>query len=341
MNKHRDRIVVTLCICVALIVGCRQRSNNAQEVVVYTSLDQVFSQPILDAFEKETGIKVKAVYDSEATKTTGLVNRLIAEKDNPRADVFWNSEACRTIILKQKGILAPYKSPSASDIPPVFKDPEGYWTGFGARCRILIYNKNLLKPDDLPKSIFELTEPKWKGKVAMAYPLFGTMAMHAAALYVHLGSDKAEQYFRDLKANDVRIVDGNASSRDRVVDGTVPIGFTDTDDAYVAIANGSPVDILWPDKDGIGTLMIPNTVGLIQGGPNPETGKIFIDYLLSKNTERLLAFSDAGQIPLRPDVNRPAHVPSPDKVKAMEVDFEKVAEQMESSGRFLQQIFAR
>ncbi len=184
-----------------------------QKVVVYTSLDKVFSQPVLEAFEKETGIKALAVYDSEATKTTGLVNRLIAEKDNPRADVFWNSETGRTIVLKQKGILAKYISSSAVDIPDTFKDTDGYWTGFAARCRILIYNTDLLKEQELPKSIFELTEPKWKDKVALAYPLFGTTATHVAALYTHMGEGKAKQYFDSLKANGVMIVDGNASAR--------------------------------------------------------------------------------------------------------------------------------
>ena len=132
-------VCVGLCVLAALFSGCAKRPAR-QEVIVYTSLDKVFSQPIFEAFEKETGIKVKAVYDSEATKTTGLVNRLIAEKNNPKADIFWNSETGRTVVLMKKGVLAQYVSPCASDIPAGFKDPEGYWTGFAARCRILIYN---------------------------------------------------------------------------------------------------------------------------------------------------------------------------------------------------------
>jgi iron(III) transport system substrate-binding protein len=198
-----------------------------------------------------------------------------------------------------------------------------------------------VKEEDLPKSIFELTEPKWEGKVSLAYPLFGTTATHFAALFANLGEVKAKEYFEALKANGIKIVDGNASSRDRVVDETVAIGFTDTDDAYVAIEKGHPVDIIWPDKEGIGTLLIPNTIALIKGGPNTEAGKKFIDFLLSPEVERKLAFSEAGQIPLRGDIERPKHVPKPEQVKAMEVDYEKVAEMMESSGRYLQELFVR
>ena len=340
----KNRVFLTVCCLLSVWTisfnGCKGK-DPVEQVVIYTSLDKVFSQPVLEAFEKETGIKVLAVYDSEATKTTGLVNRLIAEKDSPRADVFWNSETGRTIVLKQKGVLAQYVSPSACDIPPQFKDPEGCWTGFAARCRILIYNTDLLKNEVLPGSIFELTQPKWKGRVALAYPLFGTTATHAAALFAHLGDKKARVYFEALKANGVMITDGNASARDRVADGTVPIGFTDTDDAFVAIKQGRPVDIIWPDRDGIGTLLIPNTVALIKGGPNPEAGKKLIDFLLSPKVEEMLAHCESGQIPLRPAIKRPADVPALDKIKLMEVDYEETAGLMEPSGRFLQKLFIR
>lgn len=340
-NAQRGTSFGLLVVLIGLLSGCKGTKPAKEEVVIYTSLDKVFSQPILEAFEKETGIKVLDVYDSEATKTTGLVNRLIAEKDSPRADVFWNSETSRTIVLKRKGVLEKYFSPSAADIPTQFKDPEGYWTGFAARCRILIYNTKMVQKKDIPKSIFELTDPKWKGRVAFAYPLFGTTATHCAAFFAYMGEDKAKGYLAALKANGVMITDGNASSRDRVVDGTVPIGFTDTDDAFVAMNKGHLVDIVWPDKEGIGTLLIPNTVALIRGGPNPEAGKKLIDFLLSPKVEEMLAYAESGQIPLRPGIKRPPHVPRPDQVKAMEVDYEKVADWMEPSAQFLQKLFAR
>lgn len=340
-RKHYTYILTILSIIILSSSSCKNKNSSQKEVVVYTSLDKVFSQPVLTIFEKQTGIKVKAVYDSEATKTTGLANRLIAEKNSPQADVFWNSETGRTIILKQKAVLAPYVSPSAKDIPDTFKDKDGYWTGFAARCRVLIYNKNLITKEDLPNSIFDLTKPKWKGRVSLAYPLFGTTATHVAALYAYLGDEKARQYFESLKANDIKIVDGNASSRDRVIDGTVAIGFTDTDDAYVAIDKGYPIDIIWPDKDGMGTLLIPNTVALIKNGPNPDAGKKFIDFLLTRETEKTLAFSQAGQIPLRADVERPVYVPASGKIKTMKVDYERVAEFMEPTAKFTQKLFVR
>jgi iron(III) transport system substrate-binding protein len=312
-----------------------------QQVVVYTSLDQVFSEPILREFEGQTGIEVKAVYDVEASKTTGLVNRLIAEQRRPRADVFWNSEVGRTLLLKDRGVLAPYQSPSAADIPEQFKDPDGWWTGFAARARVLIYNKTLLGDADLPKSIFDLTEPAWKGRVALAYPLFGTTATHVAAWYAVLEAERTEEYLRALKANEIVIVDGNATSRDVVVQGELPLGFTDTDDANVAIQAGEPVGMIFPDKDGLGTLMIPNTVALIAGAPHPDAGRRLIDYLLSREVESRLAFSESMQIPVRPGVAKPDHVPDYNEVRAMDVSYRAIADNMERGARFCRALFTR
>jgi iron(III) transport system substrate-binding protein len=331
---------VLLTILIMCVLACCTKTDQ-KEVVIYTSVDQIFSEPILSDFEKNTGIKVKAVYDVEASKTVGLVNRLLSEKGHPQCDVFWNSEVGRTIFLKQKGIFTLYTSLSAKDIPFQFKDKDGYWTGFAARARVLVYNTNLLKPSDLPKSIFDLTKVQWKGKVAMGYPVFGTTATHMAALYATLGQERTETFLKALKANEVVIVDGNSVVRDMVVEGQLPIGFTDTDDVNVAIQAGKPVKMIYPDRDGLGTLLIPNTVALIHHAPHPEQGKKLIDYLLSREVESKLAFFESAQMPIRDGVKTPPHVPSFSSIKAIKVDYYDVAANIEKSDRFCQSLFIR
>jgi iron(III) transport system substrate-binding protein len=322
-----------------VLFGCS--GENQREVVIFTSVDQVFSEPILQAYEKQTGVKVKAVYDVEASKTTGLVNRLIAEKNNPKCDVFWNSEFGRTLILKQKDILTPYRSPSAEDIPAKFKDPQGYWTGYAARARVFVYNTKMLDESRLPQSIFDLTDDRWRGKVALAYPLFGTTATHVAALYSLLGQEKTEAYLKGLIDNEVVVVDGNSVVRDLVVEGKLPLGLTDTDDVNVAMQSGKPVKMLFPDKAGIGTLFIPNTIALIKNAPHPVEGKKLIDYLLSKEIESKLAFSESAQIPVRDDVVKPDTIPDFSAIKAMEIDYYQVAAKMEEAARYCQKLFVR
>lgn len=345
------------------LVGCGPKEN---EVIVYCSLDEIHSREILKGFEEKTGIKVKSSWDTEATKTTGLVNKLIAEKNNPICDVFWNNEVAQTMILKKEGLLAPYLSPAAKDIPSKFKDKDGYWTGFAARARVIIYNKELVG-DAIPKSIYDFLDPKWKGKMAIASPLFGTTATHAAALFCFLGEEKAKEYFAGLRANEVIICDGNAHVKDQVAAGEVYFGLTDTDDANLAILAREPVGVVYPDQavpntdyrfvspaipvesavdEGpdqkpMGTLVIPNSVALIKGSPHPQNARLLIDYLLSAEVEEKLAFSRSVQMPLRPGVKRPATVPAVDSLKVMEVDFVEVGARMRKTARYLQETFLR
>ena len=313
-----------------LLFSC---SGNSDEVVVYTSVDQVFSEPILKDFEKETGIRVKAVYDTEETKSTGVLNRLIAEKDNPQCDVFWSGDPVRTIVLKNKGITTPYQSPSAKGIPSVYKDPEHYWTGFSARARVLIYNNKLL-PDNAPQSIFDLTKEEYKGKVAIANPLFGTTTFHISAIFTALGDEKAKQFMAALKKNDVIIATSNGDVKKRVANGEVACGLTDTDDANEAIKEGADVGIVFLDQNGIGTLVMPNTVCLIKGSPDNTNGKKLMDYLLSRQTEARLAVSCA-QMPLHKGVKVPEGVPSLDNIKPMNISYEKTAEKLEEIQGYL------
>lgn len=339
-SRKEKRIILHLTFCL-LIIFAWTATAAARQVVVFTALDQVFSEPILQEFQKNTGIRVKAVYDLEATKTTGLVNRLIAEKNHPQCDVFWNNEVIKSIILKHKGVLQPYVSPSAKEIPETFKDKEGYWTGFAARARVLVANTRALESAARPKSIQDLTRPEFKGKAAIANPLFGTTATHVAALFSFWGEARAKQFFKDLKANEIRILDGNSVVKDRVGAGAIVAGFTDTDDANVGIEAGLPIKKIFPDKSGMGTLLIPNTVAMIAGCPHPGEAKQLIDYLLSKEVEQKLAFCPSVQMPLRKDVPTPADFVTIDQIKAMPVDFEKVAAVMDSSVRFVQEEFIR
>ena len=309
--------------------------NEDRVVTAYVSTDRVFSEPVLREYERRSGVKVNAVYDTEETKSTGLANRLIAEKPRPQADVFWSNEPVRTLVLKGRGVLAPYRSPGAEGIPAVLVDPDGYWTGFSARMRVIAYNTQLVAADAAPRSIFDLVDPKWKGQVAMADPRFGSTSFHVAALYALAGDDKMDEFFRQLKANAVRIVDGNSVVRDLVARGDVKVGLTDTDDVNVAIENGQPVAMVLPDKDGLGVPVMPNMVSLIAGAPHLEDARKLIDYLLSAEVEQQLAQSEAVQIPLHARVPGPKNIPALATFKPMTLDYAKAAARVEDVTRRL------
>jgi iron(III) transport system substrate-binding protein len=317
--------VLTWCGIALIVVGACRRSDpaaggqSARQVTAYVSADRPFSEPVLREYERRSGVRVDVVYDTEETKSTGLANRLLAEQARPRADVFWSNEPVRTLVLKSKGVLAPYRSPSAVGIPAALLDPEGFWTGFSARIRVIAYNTKLVKANEAPQSVFDLADQKWRGQVAMADPRFGSTSFHVAALYALAGDEKMDDFFRRLKANDVRIVDGNSVVRDMVARGEVKVGLTDTDD----------VNVVLPDRNGLGVPVMPNMMSLIASAPHPEEGKKLIDYLLSSDVERQLAQSEAVQIPLHGGVQGPKNIPAIETFKPMTLDFAKAASRVE------------
>jgi iron(III) transport system substrate-binding protein len=309
----------------SLLAGCSSRSR---EVVVYTSVDQVVSEPILREFEKQSGLTVRAVFDTEETKSTGVLNRLIAEAGRPQADVFWSGDPVRPFVLVKRGLVPPYESPNAAGIPPAFRAADGTWTGFAARVRVLLVNKNRVPASGMPRSIRDLADPRWKGATSIANPLFGTTTMHVAALFSTWGEEQGQAFLQALKDNQTRVASSNGEVKRLVAAGEVAFGVADTDDAQEALAEHAPIEVVFPDQDGIGTLVMPSTVSLMRGGPHPDAGRKLIDYLLRPETERRLAEA-AAHVPLRAGVQTPPGVKRAGEFKAMQVDYSRVADEME------------
>ena len=280
--------------------------------MVYVSADDHLARQVIAVFEKETGINVEMAGDAEATKTTGQVQKLRDEKDNPQADVFWSNEIFMTITLAEEGVLAPYESPATADWPAAFRDPENHWYGFAGRARVIGYAPDRVAPDEVPQTWRDLADPRLKGRIVMADPRFGTTGGHLGAMKTYWDQTETPGYYEDtflpsLARNDVRIIpSGNAGVIRAVVGGEADLGLTDTDDIWAAQARGQNVDLVYPshgtkeNTHGQGTLLIPNTIALIAGGPNPKSAGRFIDFMLSEQVERMIAETDSHNVPLRP-----------------------------------------
>ncbi len=337
MRKTISYAAVLIMVPLLFLVSCT--TDKTKEVVVYTAVDREYAEPIFNEFQKNTGITVKAVYDVEASKTTGLVTRLATEKARPRADVFWNNEFSQTILLQEDGVLTPYTSPNAADIPVQFKDPEGYWTCFGGRARIIIINTNLVKREEFPRSIYDFLDPRWPAdRIGIANPLFGTTKTHAAALYGLWGKDEAKAFFGDIRERGVRIIDGNALVRDLVARGELMMGLTDTDDACVAVDRGDPVAVVFPDQETFGTLIVPSSVALILGGPNPQNGEKLIDYLVAAENEDALVGAGFFQTTVRESGKKPECIPMIG-IKGMDVAYPEIVKNLSPAKDDLSEIF--
>jgi iron(III) transport system substrate-binding protein len=300
-------------VLLAAAAGCGKPS-----VTVYASADQDVAQPVFDRFERETGIHVDAKFDTEATKTTGLANTLRAERSRPRADVFWSNEQAANVALAAEQVTEPFRVAGASGAasaaasvadawPSQWRDRDGRWYAFAGRARVIVY-----APDRValpPETWTQLVAPRWRGKIAMADPRFGTTRSHLGAMKaywdIHAMPGYYEAFAEGLAENLPRILtSGNAGVIDAVARGEADIGLTDTDDVFAAQARGLKLAMVFPRhaRDpgtvGGGTFAIPNTVAVVAGCPHPEAARRFVEFMLAPETERELAKMAAHHAPL-------------------------------------------
>ena len=333
-----------VALLILLLAGC---TPAADRVVLYSAQDREFAEPLFAEFTRQSKLAIAPKFDTEANKSVGLAAELLAETRRPRCDVHWNNEILATIRLARAGAYAEYASPSAVDFPAWTVGKDRTWQAFAARARVLIVNTNRVADNARPKRLFDLTNPKWRGQVAMAKPMFGTTATQAACLFEVLGAERAKQFYLELQANDVQIVAGNKQVAVKVASGEFAIGLTDTDDAMIEILAGKPVTMIFPDREPhpdyprLGVLYIPNTITLIKHAPNAAGGQKLIDYVLAKEPE--LATGGGYQIPLNPkvQVELPQAMLRPENVTRMAVDFERAADMWDDVQTFLRERFAR
>ena len=282
-------------LAILFLVTCTGQVDDAPQVTIYVSADEHVAREVFAAFTKKTEIKVLWVGDTEASKTTALVNRLRLEKDIPIADVFWSSEILGMIQLANQNLLAAHHSSVADSWPVQHRDALNRWFGFSPRARVIAYDPTRVQESTLPEFWWSY------GEAAMADPRFGTTGTHLAVMASF--ENQFSEFVDSLQGE--RFLGGNAATLQAVIDGTATLAMTDTDDVHAAIARGASVAMHFPrhhDGVGGGTLLIPNTVGIIQGCDHPRLATAFVDFMLSDEVAVLLARSTSHNIPLQPSV---------------------------------------
>jgi iron(III) transport system substrate-binding protein len=324
-------LLVGIPALLALTSGCNANGNEtANVVVVYSSLDDEFAQPLVEQFERGTGIEVKLISDTEKAKSSGLLNRLLEERDRPQCDVFLSEDPLRAAVLKKKGLSAPYQSAAARGLRPEFSDPDHHWTAMSARVRVLLVNLKdpLFETVPVPTSVYDLADPRYKGKACIGNPLFGTTTMHCLAIFHQLGEAEATKFFEAMLANEVHLLESDGDVEDRIDKGEFAFGLTDNDDAMAAVrlSKGKKMKMVFLDEKGLG-MLAPDAPVLIKNCPNPENGKKFIDFMLRPETEVELA-KIPSQIPLRADLPPSTEYPYPsfEAMRGMKVDFNELAD---------------
>lgn len=306
-------------------------------LVVYTGRSEPLIQPVIEAFKaKHPNVEVllKAGSNSE------LANALIEERANPQADVFVTTELFTIQALAREGIFASYSPLGADLLPSEFRGADNAWIGLTRRARVIMYNRDLVAEDELPTSMFDLTDAKWRGQIAAAGSTNGSMQAQIAAMRQLLGEEATQEWLYGLIANEVTFFGGHTDVRKAVGAGEFKLGLVNHYYYYLQLAEGSNVGIVFPDQgEGqIGLITNATAAAIVKGGKNLPAAQAFLDFLVSAEGQKLFAEQNyeypllAG-VPLREGVQpldglRLADV---DVVKAS-LDFDATFDLMERVG---------
>lgn len=258
------------------------------DLVIYSGRSESLIQPVLDAFQAkypQVKILLKSGSNSE------LANALIEEQANPQADVFVTTEIFTIQRLSQQGLFASYRPLGAERLPAEFLGPEDSWTGITRRVRVIMYNTDLVSAEEAPQSIFDLTDPKWKGQIAAAGSTNGGMQAQIAAMRQLLGDTATQEWLLGLMANDATFFGGHTDVRKAVGAGEFKLGLVNHYYYYLQLAEGSPVGIVFPDQgEGqIGLFSNATAAAILKGAKNLAAAQAFLDFLVSEEGQKLFA----------------------------------------------------
>ncbi|NLC65867.1 MAG: extracellular solute-binding protein [Clostridium sp.] len=290
-------------------------ADDGDELVVYCPHNAEVINPIVKEFGERTGIKVDIV----AAGTGELLKRVESESDNPLGDVMWGGGAESLDSFKE--YFSPYKTSEDSHIPDNFKDEDNYWTGFSALPMVIMYNKNLVKEDEVPKTWKDLTDPKYKGKIAYAEP--GKSGSSYTTLVTMLEARKEDgddgwDFIREFIANlDGKIIESSSGVYVGVADGEYSLGLTLEEAAMRYVNEGAEVGIVYPED---GTSAVPDGIAVIKGAKNQANAEKFVDFVTGKDVQEIVV-KDFSRRSIRDDMDAPEGLGSIEDIKLVDYDF--------------------
>ena len=322
MKKSLSVTVALLIISMFLLSACAGEDSsgdsNGKSITLYSPETPDLSKELAKKFEEVNGIKVNVDYAG----TNVLVNKMMAEKGNPQADVWYGGGGLLPFEASiDKGIMEPYIPESAEDWEVVedgikLKHEDDYYVGTEMFVLGFAYNTELVSEEEAPKTWDDLLDPKWEGKIQFPNPAAsGTSTLMVLSYMMENGEEAGWEYFQKLndQANSVPDSGSGPTKAAAMGEAHIAIGFDFM--AYEHQNNGETVDFIVPDK----TPILVNPATLIKDGPNPEGGKKFMDFMLTEDAQEILA--SWYHIPINPDVGSETPL-SLDNIKDHAVDLD-------------------
>lgn len=312
-------LLLALVLTVGMLAGCGAKeeaaSGDTGKLVLYASWSEDRVNPLVQGFTEKTGIEVSVVTGG----TSELINRIVAEKDNPLGDVLWGGGSSSYIPIEE--YLMTYETSEIDSLQSICIDPEHTWYGFSVEPLVVIYNTKLVTGDDIPTGWKDLADPKWAGKMAVVDPTksSASYATFLAILEAYGKDDgKGYEFIKEIVANTQgNILSSSSLSYKTVADGEFMVSHTGEESALKYIKDGADLGMVFPEE---GTDAIVSPIAGIKGGPNEKSAQMFIDYMLSPDVQNQLAAW--GIRSARTDIAASEDFTPMDEIKLLDMDAE-------------------
>ncbi len=256
--------------------GSVDAGESPGSITIYSGRDEEFVKTLFDDFTAATGIETEVRYGDSAE----LAATILEEGDNSPADVFFSQDAGSLGAVGDGGLLAPIDEEILDRVEDRFRSDDGTWVGTSGRGRVAVYNTELVDEAELPGSIFDLTDPSWKGRIGLP-PTNSSFQAHVAAMIVAYGEDETRGWLEGLMANDPRFYEDNGATTRAVASGEVEVGLVNHYYKYeVEAEDGSlPIENHYFDQGDAGSFINAAGVGVLASAANADGAAAFADYL--------------------------------------------------------------
>ena len=322
---RRARALTTALVIVGgLLAAC---SGERDELTIYSGREESLVAPILRRFADEAGIDVAIRYGD----SVDLALLIAEEGEETPADVFFSQSPGTVGFLEAEGMLDPLDDSVLGKVDPKFESREGDWVGVTARQRVLVYNSELVSEEDLPGSVFDLTDERYAGDVGLA-PTNASFQDFVTAMRLVEGDDAAREWLEAMSDNGNPIYADNSSIVAAVGRGEIPLGLVNHYYNYRALEEDPDApsrNYTFPASD-IGSLMIASTVSVLESSDHKEEAAQLVNFLLSEEAQEFFS-EETFEYPLVPGVPAADVLPPFDSLDAINFDIDRLGGDLRST----------
>lgn len=311
----------------AEVAAAQPGDATSGELIIYTSRAESLFKPVIEAFNQAyPNVKVTMLTGSNGE----LAAKLLEERANPQADLLINSDTLTMESLAEQGVFAPNASPAVAAVSDRYRADNGSWVALTLRPRVIMYNTDLVTPEEAPTTMMGLTDPKWQGQIGAADSRNGAMVAQLVAMRHLLGEETMSAFVQGLVANDTQWFGGHTDVRKAVGAGELKLGLVNHYYYHLSKAEGAPVGIVYPDQgEGeMGLIVNSTNAGIVQGAKHPELAQLFVDWMLSPVGQKVYADLNF-EYPVTPGVESAEGVPPLSDFKLADLSLKTIWEELE------------